>query len=146
MKDSFGLLAADIETSLQDDMVLSQRSRLVRAQNIHRAEILDRIEPLHDDLFARHGHRTLCEINRHDHGQHFRGKTDGDRYGEEQRFQPIVLSKTVDQEYGRHHYENETDHQPGEPIDAVVESRGNVSSRYIFGKLTKKRICPGPKD
>ena len=39
----------------ENDPVLRQRAGLVGAQDVHRPEVLDRIEPLDDHLLARHG-------------------------------------------------------------------------------------------
>ena len=63
------ILAAEIEMALEDDPVLRQRAGLVRAQHVHRPEVLDRIEALDDDLLSRHRHRAFGQIDRHDHRQ-----------------------------------------------------------------------------
>ena len=131
---------------LQDDAVLGQGAGLVGAQDVHRAEVLDRVEALHDDLLARHGDRALGEVHRHDHRQHFRRKADGHRHREEQRLQPVVLRQAVDQEDGRDHDQDEADHQPGEPVDALVEGGRNVPPGDLVGELAEECVGPGPKD
>ena len=139
-------LAADVEVALQDDAVLGQRPGLVGAQDIHRAEVLNGVEPLDDDLLARHRDRALGQVDGHDHRQHFRREADRDRDGEQQRFQPIVLGQAVDQEHGRHHHQDEPDHQPGEPVDALVEGGRYAPPGDLVGELAEKGLRPGAHD
>ena len=146
LQDPLAFLAVDVEMALQDDAVLRQRAGLVGAQHVHRAEILDRIEALRDDLSARHGDRALGEVHRHDHRQHLGRETDGHRHREQQRLQPIVLGETIDQEHRRDHDHDEADHQPGEPVDAPIERGGNASPGDLVGKLSEERVLPGPQD
>jgi len=42
------VIAANVEVPFDDDAVLRERAGLIGAQDIHRAEILDRVEALHD--------------------------------------------------------------------------------------------------
>src|ERR1700678_591763 len=44
---------------------------LVRTEDIHRTEVLDRVEPLDDHFFARHQECTLGQAHADDHGEHF---------------------------------------------------------------------------
>jgi hypothetical protein len=57
-EDRLVLIADDIAVALEDDMIKRERAGLVGAQDIHRAEILDRIQPLDDDFFPGHEDRT----------------------------------------------------------------------------------------
>ena len=98
-KNTFiNVFATYVEAALQDDAVLRQRAGLVGAEHVHRAEVLDGVEPLDDDLLPGHGHRALGEAHRDDHRQHLRRQADGHRQREEKRLQPIVLGQAVDQE------------------------------------------------
>ena len=69
--------------SLEDDPILRQRAGLVGTQYIHGAEILNGIEAFDDNLGARHGGGALGQVDGYDHGQHFRRKSHGDRYGKQ---------------------------------------------------------------
>ena len=131
--------------TLQDDAVLRQRAGFVGAQHIHRAKILNRIEALRDDLSARHRDRTLGEVDRHDHGQHFGCEANGHRHCEQQRLQPIVLGHTIDQEHARHHDNDEADHQPGEPVDSPIERGGNASPGDLVCELAEECALSGPQ-
>ena len=91
MQDRLGFLASNIEVALQNNMVLRQRAGFIRAQHIHRPEILNGIKAFDDHFAARHRHSTLGEIDGNDHRQHFRRKPDGNRYRKHQGFQPIML-------------------------------------------------------
>jgi hypothetical protein len=140
------IFAVDVEVALQDDTILRQRSGLIGAQHVHCAEILNRIEPFDDDLLARHRDRALPQVHRHDHRQHFGREADRDRDREQQRFQPIAFGHPVDDEHRRHHDQHEADHQPGEPIDALVEGGRHASSGYLVHQLPEKSCSPGPHD
>ena len=108
---------------------MRQRAGLVGAEDIHRAEVLDGVEPLDDDLLARHRERALGQADRHDHRQHLRRQADRHRHGEEERLAPVPLGEPVDDEDQRHHDEHEADHQPGELRDAPVEAGRRPAGR-----------------
>ena len=61
------IIEGDIAVLFEDNAVYRERARLVRAQDIHRAQVLDRIEPLDDDLLARHQHGAFGETDAYDH-------------------------------------------------------------------------------
>jgi len=68
-----------IDVALESHLVLGDRARLVGAQDVHRAEVLYRLELLDDDLLARHEDRPLGEADGDDHRQHLGGEAHGDR-------------------------------------------------------------------
>ena len=74
-------------------MVHRERAGLVGAEHVHRAEVLDGVEPLDDDLLLRHRQRALGEADRDDHRQHFRRQADGHGQREEEapRFQLCLV-------------------------------------------------------
>jgi hypothetical protein len=71
LKHPLGFLPSDVQVPFQDYSVLRQGAGLVRAQSVHRTEILDRVKALDDHPLVRHCTRALGEIHRHDHRQHF---------------------------------------------------------------------------
>jgi hypothetical protein len=117
------LLALHIAVPLEDDRVHRERPRLVRTQDVHGAEVLNRIEALDDHALARHRHGPFGETHGHDHGQHLGREPNRHRQGEEERAVPIVLRQAVDQEDDWHHDGDEPDHQPREAVDPAVERR-----------------------
>ena len=126
------LRAIHVHVSLQHDVVLRQRARLVGAENIHRAEVLNGVKVLHDSLLARHGKRTLREVRRHDHRQHLRRQTHSHGYGEDERLHPVALRDAVHQKHDRHHYEHEAYEQQTHLRDATVERRSRTMSRHAL--------------
>ena len=90
-QDLFAFFLMNVAVQLQNDVIHRQRAGLVRAKHVHRAEVLNRVEPLDDDLLARHRHRALGQADRHNHRQHFRRESDGDRHRKEKCFAPIVF-------------------------------------------------------
>ncbi len=55
---AFRSLSERIDRGVQRHHSRRQRSRLVAAENVDAAEILNRRKMLHDDLLARHAHRS----------------------------------------------------------------------------------------
>ena len=118
-----------IDSLFENDPILRQGARLVRAEDIDRAEVLDRVQPLHDDFLLRHGHRAFGKVHRHNHRQHFRRQPHGHRKGEKERFRPVVLGQADNQKDDRDHDHHEADHEPGEAGDAFVKTRLGPLSR-----------------
>ena len=54
-------IAVNVEMPLKDDLVLRQRAGLIGAEDVHGAEVLDGIEPLHHGLAAGHRDRALWQ-------------------------------------------------------------------------------------
>ena len=121
-QDIVVLFQFHIAVPFQHHPVHGQGARLVRAQDVHRAEVLDGVQPLDDDLLPRHSEGALGKANRHDHGQHLGRHSHGDRQGEEERLVPVVLGQPIDEEDQGHHHHHEPDHQPGELGHALVEA------------------------
>ena len=59
------------------------------------------LQPLDDDLLARHGDGALGQADGHDHRQHFRSQAHGHGHGEEERIAPVALGQAVDEEHQR---------------------------------------------
>ena len=51
-QDLFAFFLMNVAVQLQNDVIHRQRAGLVRAKHIHRAEVLNRVQPLDDDLLA----------------------------------------------------------------------------------------------
>ena len=145
-EDAVGILALEVEVALKDNAVLCERTGLIRAQYVHCPEVLDRVEAFDNDLFLRHCHGALGQIDRHDHRQHLGREPHrhGDR--EQQRLEPIALGKAVDHEHKRGHHHDETNHQPGKPGDALIEAREHALLSDRACHLTKSRSAAGEHD
>ena len=133
------VLTNDVDVALQNDLVLRERSRLVGAEHIHRAKVLNRVEALHDRLPPRHRDRALGEVRRDDHRQHLGREADGDGEAEEQRLEPIVFREPIDENDDRHHHENEPDEQPTHLVHANVECRRRALADEALGHGADRR-------
>ena len=131
---------------LENDAVLGKRAGLVGAQHVHGTEVLDRVQPLHDHPLARHRDRALGEVRGHDHRQHFGRQPDGDREGEQQRFEPISFAEAVDEKYRGDEHKDEADHQPGEPVDAFLETGLDSLPGDDVGELPEIGAAAGVDD
>ena len=134
-------VARDVAVPLENHAVLRQRPGLVGAEDVHRPEILDGVQALHDDLLPRHRERAPREAHRDDHRQQLGREADGDRQGEEEGLLPIVLGEPVDHEDEGHHDGDEADHEPGEARHALVE--GGLDRRSREGAGDAAEIRPG---
>jgi hypothetical protein len=72
-------VAADVAVLLQHHAILGERASLVGAEHVHRAQVLDRIEALDDDLLLGHRDSALRQIGRDHHREHFGREADRDR-------------------------------------------------------------------
>jgi hypothetical protein len=116
------VLPEPIDVTLQDHAVLGQRPGLVRAQHVHRSEVRDRVQALHDHLAVGHRDRPLREVHGDDHRQHLGRQSDRDGGREQQRLDPSALGQPIDQEHRRRNDQDETDHQSRETVDVLVEA------------------------
>ena len=91
--------------ALKNDLVGRQRSGLVSAEHVHRAEVLDGVDPFNDDLLTSHRNRTLGQTHRHDHRQHLWRQPDGYSQCEKEGLHPMALGQAVNEENQRHHHE-----------------------------------------
>ena len=129
-----GRLAEHIRMALEHDLVLRQGACLVGAEHIHGAEVLDRIEALHDDFLFRQFYGALGQGAGDDHGQHFRRQADGHGQGKQERFHPVALGPAVDQEHQRRHHEGEADQQPADAVHARFKrGRRALGGRHARG-------------
>src|ERR1700678_2894095 len=107
---------------LQNNAIHRQRSGFVSAQDVHRTEVLDRVEAFDNHFLARHEERALGQAYTHNHRKHFRRESYSYRQGEQERLAPIVLGKSIDEKDRRHHHAHEVKHQPGEVRYTLIES------------------------
>ena len=75
--------ALRIQIMLEDDLVLSERSGFIRAEDVHCAKVLNGIQALDDHFAPAHGNSPFGQIGAHDHGQHFRRQPDRNSQCEE---------------------------------------------------------------
>ena len=114
--------ARQIQVLLEHDLVLRQRAGLVGAEDVHRPQVLDRVQPLDDHLVPRHRDRATRQVGRDDHREHFRREAHGDGDRKEEGLFPVALDEPVQQEDDRDHDQHEPDQHPGHAVDALVEA------------------------
>ncbi|SEH50560.1 hypothetical protein SAMN06298223_1370 [Olsenella sp. KH1P3] len=115
------LLAVDVEVALQDNAVLGQSARLVAAQHVDRAQVLDGVEALHDDVVARKVDRALAQAAGDEHREHLGGEPDGDGEGVEKGVHPFPLGDAGRDEDDGHHGRHQPHKEPAHRGDALVE-------------------------
>ena len=115
-------LPNDITVPFKEDAVHRQRAGLVGAENVHRAEVLDGVQPLDDHLLVRHQEGAFGETDTYDHREHFRREPHRNRQREQERFAPVMLAEAIDEEDQRHHDDHEPKHQPGKTGYTLVEA------------------------
>ena len=105
----FITFAAGVDMVLKDDVILGQGAGLVRAQHVHRAQVLDGIEALDHHFALGHGSSALGQVGADNHWQHFRGQADRHRQGKQEGVTPVALGKAVEEEHDRHHDQHKAD-------------------------------------
>ncbi|MNT18287.1 hypothetical protein D3C72_1534780 [compost metagenome] len=138
------LIAPGVQMACQKNLVLRQRTGLVRAQHIHGTEVLDGVQPFDDDLLARQKHRALGERGGHDHRQHLGRETYRHRQRKQQRLGPVTLGEAIDGKHQRHHDKHETDQHPADLVDTGLEcgwrpvhGRGTPCQRPQIGAVAR---------
>ncbi len=132
--------AVDVDVRRERDVRLGERARLVGAEDVHRAEVLDRCEPLDDHALARHPHRAARERDRDDHRQQLRRQSDRQRDGEEERFEPRLVGERVHHQHEQHHQHGEAHDQHAEATRAGVERGGRRLADERRGELADRRV------
>ena len=82
-KHAIAVAALPIDSVCESDLRLSQCSGLVNAEHVHGAEIVDRGQPLDDDLLQRHTLGAACKCHRHYHRQQLGCEADCQRHGKQ---------------------------------------------------------------
>mmetsp|Transcript_37512 Transcript_37512/g.87390 ORF Transcript_37512/g.87390 Transcript_37512/m.87390 type:complete len:432 (-) Transcript_37512:1781-3076(-) len=146
LQHAFGLIAVHVQMALEDDAVLGEGAGLVGAQHVHGAQVLDRVQALDDHLDARHRQGTLGQIDGHDHRQHLGRQPDGHGQRKQQRFQPVLLVETVDQEHQRHHHADQAQHQANKAVHAMLEGSAFLLRDHLVRQRTEEGAATGPHD
>ena len=135
-----------VAIDFQDDVIQRERARLVGAQHVHRPKVLNRVQPLDDDLFPGHAEGALRKADRHDHRQHFRRQAHRHRQREEERFVPVMFGEAVNGKDQRDHDQHEPDHQPREFFHPALESCFHGLAGEAPGDLAKIGLRAGAED
>ncbi len=113
--------APRIERTIELHRPGRQRARLVAAQNVDAAEVLNRGQALDDHLRPRHAHRSAAQRHGADHREKFRREAHAQRDGEQQRFERVVLEDNADHEDEQHQHDRRSQDQQAESVQPVFE-------------------------
>jgi hypothetical protein len=114
-------LAPRVEGRVERHRACRQGAGLVAAQDVDRAEILDRGQVLDDHLDARHLHRATRQRDRGDHRQKFGRQADRERDREQQRLERIAPRADADHQDEQHQKEHGLNDQRAEMARAALE-------------------------
>ncbi len=136
---------AIIQTQMvfQNDAILCQGAGLVGTQHVHGTKVLDRVQTFDHHLVLGHGHRALGQVGGHNHGQHFRGQTDGNGQCEQEGFGPVAFGETVDQQHDGHHDQHEANQQPADAVNAPVKRSFGARADNGFGQRAEIGLGTG---
>ena len=111
-----------VEGVAQDDGAFGQRARLVGAQDVHAAEVLDGLEAADDDAAFAHRPGAGGKGHADDRRQQLRRQPDRQRHGEQQRLD----HRPVEQQVHRQHEEDDDDHHADEQIAELPHAAREV--------------------
>jgi hypothetical protein len=107
--------------AIDRDLPDGQGTRLVAAQNVQAAEVLDGRELLDDHLLAGHPDRAARERHGHHHGEELGGQSHRQRDGEEKRLENVATQKRIDKEHKEDEEYHHLQDQKAEPARAALE-------------------------
>ena len=131
-------LAKRVEGPIKHHVTAREGARLVAAEDVHAAEVLDRLEVLDDHLLARHVGGAAGEGDGADHGQEFGGQAHRQCHREEQRLEKRVMQQRTAEQDEQHEEEHRARDEERELPSAALElglgrprrqARGNVAER-----------------
>ena len=123
VQDARRFVAARFERAVQCDNARGERSRLVGAEHIHAAQILDRFQAPDDDALARHHAGAGGKGDADDGGQQFGREADRKGHGEEKRFDDRPTQQQIDRQHEEDDDDNDADEKEAEMADAALEFR-----------------------
>jgi hypothetical protein len=101
---SLAVAAERVEVLSELDPGLGEGPRLVCAEHVHAAQVVDRGEALDDHLPCRHAKRPARETDGDDHREQLGREADGEREGEQEGLEPRPMQARID-EHDRQHQE-----------------------------------------
>ena len=117
-----------------------QRARLVAAQDVDAAEVLNGREMFDDYLIARHPQRAPRERDGADHRQELGRETDAQRHGKEQRLECVVLERDAHQQDEEHQHDRRPKNQQTESPQSVFELRFRDAAPQPHRDVTEHRL------
>ncbi len=145
-QDFLRRLSVGIERLAQLDHALGQRAGLVGAEHVDGTEVLDRLEPAHDDPARGHRARPVGQRHADDRRQQFRGQSDGQRDREHQRVDDRPMQQQVDGQHEQHHHDHDLQQQVTEAAHAPRELGLGLAGLDACGDRAVHGVAPGAGD
>ena len=120
-KHPLAVVVGDIDMPGQRDARLGQRAGLVRAQHVHRAQIVDRWQALYDHALMRQPDRATREGDGHDHRQEFRRQPDRERQRKDHGVHPGPVERHALGHHQQDEHHGDTQDQYAEPAQPNFE-------------------------
>ncbi len=127
----------------QANLGLGQRPRLVGAQHIHGAEVVDGGQTLHDDAMPSEPSCPIGQRHGDHHGQQLGCKADGESQRKQKRVQPWAMEQHIGGQHEQHQEDGEAHHQEAELPDALGKCVRRPRRRQPFGKTAQLGRAPG---
>src|SRR6266496_3312726 len=102
-------------------LATSQRARLITAQSVDTAKVLDGFQVFDDHLLLCHTQSTPPQRHCCDHRQELGRQTDGERDSEEQGLERLMMTKDAYQDNKEHQKENGLRDQLAKAFDSTLE-------------------------
>ena len=141
-----GLVALRVHRRAERDDTFREGARLVRAQDVHAAQVLDRFQPPHDHPALRHHPRAAGEGDADDGGQQLGRDAHGQGHREQQRLDPRPVQQEVDGQDEENHHRHHAQEQGPELPDAAGELRLRSAREQSSRDGTEGGGAPGLHD
>ena len=127
---------------MQAHLASGQRARLVAAQNLHAAEVLDGGKVLHDHLATGHAHGAPGQRDRGDHGEELRREPDRQRHREQEGLQRRAMEGHVDDHHEQHQEGHRSHDEHRELSGAPLELRFGRRGRETCSNVPEGGLPP----
>ena len=135
-----------VEVAFEPDAGFGEGAGLVGCQHVHRAQVLDGRQPLHDDLLLGQAHRAPRQRHRHDHRQQLGRQAHGQGHGEHQRLQQGPLLQHRGQQHEEHQRHGHARQQQAEAPRAAFEGGGGRVLAQRVRQAAQHGGVPGGAD
>ena len=146
LEDTLALGAGLIDMAGKLDARFGQGAGLVGAEDVHGAEIVDRGEPLHDDLALGEALGAARQRHRDDRRQKLRRQPHGERQREHQRLEERAVEEDVGDEDEEHHEDGQPQHEHAELVDTQLECGRGRRLVEGTGDVAEPRRLAGDAD
>ncbi len=138
-QDAIAGLVLGIDMRRQRDPCFGERAGLVHAERVHRPEIVNRRQPLDDDLSLRHAQGAAGKRHRHHHRQQLRRQADGERDREQEGLHGVTLGDQMRHQHEQREKQRQAQDQQAELPDPCSSAVGGALAA-IAAAIAPKRV------